>query len=157
MMPTFVGGKLPQNCTTLIDASQIFKDNIESMNRPYSDHRSTLNTKRQLIDYKKVKLQSLSHLRTMLPESSSRPLPAQQPNHATQSLFDSKSLCQHKCYWLTYAKHATQFLFDSKSRFTDHTKPKLHQIPKYILLFQCFRIQTIKGISQFWMVNEFPG
>ena len=24
-----------------------------------------------------------SHLRTMLPESSSRPLPAQQPNHAT--------------------------------------------------------------------------
>ena len=35
---------------------------------------------------------SLSHLRTMLPESSSRPLPAKWPNHATQSLFDSKSL-----------------------------------------------------------------
>ena len=26
---------------------------------------------------------SLSHLRTMLPESSSRPLPAKRPNHAT--------------------------------------------------------------------------
>ena len=35
---------------------------------------------------------SSSHLRTMLPESSSQPLPAKQPNHATLSLFDSKSL-----------------------------------------------------------------
>ena len=35
---------------------------------------------------------SLSHLRTMLPESSSRPRPANRPNHATSSLFDSKSL-----------------------------------------------------------------
>ena len=33
----------------------------------------------------------LSHLRTMLPESSSRLLPAQQPNHATWSLFHSKT------------------------------------------------------------------
>ena len=35
---------------------------------------------------------SSSHFRTTLPQSSSRPLPAEQPNHATQSLFDSKSL-----------------------------------------------------------------
>ena len=35
---------------------------------------------------------SLSHLRTMLPESSSLPMPAKWPNHATQSLFHSKSL-----------------------------------------------------------------
>ena len=35
---------------------------------------------------------SLSHLRTMLPESSSRPLPSKRPNHATWSLFYSKSL-----------------------------------------------------------------
>ena len=34
---------------------------------------------------------SLSHLRTMLPESSSCLQPAQRPNHATQSLFDSKT------------------------------------------------------------------
>ena len=35
---------------------------------------------------------SLSHLRTMLPESSSRPLPSKRPNHATWSLFHSKSM-----------------------------------------------------------------
>ena len=35
---------------------------------------------------------SLSHLRTLLPESSSWPLPAKRPSHATKSLFDSKSL-----------------------------------------------------------------
>ena len=35
---------------------------------------------------------SLSHLRTILPESSSTPLPAKRPHHATQSPFDSKSL-----------------------------------------------------------------
>ena len=34
----------------------------------------------------------LSHLRTMLPKSSSWPLPAQQPNHATESLCHSKFL-----------------------------------------------------------------
>ena len=35
---------------------------------------------------------SLSHLSTVLPESSSRLLPAKRPNHATKSSFDSKSL-----------------------------------------------------------------
>ena len=34
---------------------------------------------------------SLSHLRPMLPTTISQPLPAQRPNHATYSLFDSKS------------------------------------------------------------------
>ena len=42
---------------------------------------------------------SLSHLRTMLPESSSGPLPAKWPNHATQSLFDSKSLYSCSYRW----------------------------------------------------------
>ena len=35
------------------------------------------------IFYKGHSTASLSHLRTKLPESSSRPLPTQQPNHAT--------------------------------------------------------------------------
>ena len=35
---------------------------------------------------------SSSHLRTMLPESISRPKPAKWPNRANKSLFDSKSL-----------------------------------------------------------------
>ena len=39
-----------------------------------------------------ISTQSLSHLRTMLPEIGSQPLPAKRPNHATQSLYDSKSL-----------------------------------------------------------------
>ena len=36
---------------------------------------------------------SSHHLGTLMPKSSSRPLPAKQPNHATLSLFDSKSKC----------------------------------------------------------------
>ena len=47
---------------------------------------------------------SSSHFGTMLPESSSRPLPAQWPNHATYSLFDSKSLycLSHAIIWCLF-------------------------------------------------------
>ena len=43
-------------------------------------------------DFKIQCTASFGHLRTMLPGSSSRPMPAKQPNRATLSLFDSKSL-----------------------------------------------------------------
>ena len=42
--------------------------------------------------FERISKASLSHLRTTLPESSSWPLPAKWPNHATLSLFYSKSL-----------------------------------------------------------------
>ena len=49
----------------------------------------------------KLSTTSLSHLRTMLSSSRPRPLPAKRPNHATWSLFHSKSLhnaIAHKIY-----------------------------------------------------------
>ena len=92
---------------------------------------------------------SSSHLRAMLPKSSSRPLHAQRPNHTTKPLNDSKSRYRLSFSQSVYdLKHGVSWklLSHSKWQFACLSTP-LRPIPSRRLLSYLMEASARKSIS----------